>query len=255
MSKNLTHSPKSRDDFIQYILSVLGEPVINVNVTRLQIEQGVDRALQFFFEYHYNGSEQVFYVVKLSDTDISNRFITIPPEIFSVQNVYDMSTSSGLGISSNLYNGAWAVNYDMIYNNVNLTGNFSSYYINQQFFNTLQQILIAMPSIRFNMHTHRVYIDNDWMKYRKDDILVLDCYKEIDVEEYPDIWTDKFLQSLATAYVKKQWADNISKYTGTLPGGIQLNWQQLLSDAQLEINKLEKEDINKYTKPVFDCVG
>jgi len=252
---NRKFQPKSRGDFKKHVLSKLGEPVLEVNVTDFQLEQCIDQALDYFRAYHYNGSEHTYYIHKLTQTDIDNRFITLPPEIFSVITIYDASTSTGLGLTSNLYSGAWAVNYDMIYNSVGLTGNFSSYYISQQYFNTLSQTLVAMPSIRFNMHNNILYIDNDWKKYKVDDMIVADCYKEIDADKFPSVWSERFLLLLTTAYVKKQWAENISKYTGTLPGGMQLNWQQLLSDAQSEIQKLEYDNIGDYSRPVFDMIG
>jgi hypothetical protein len=58
------------------------------------------------------------------------------------------------------------------------------------------------------------------------------------------------LKKLATAYIKKQWGNNMKKFAGMqLPGGITMNGQQIFDEAVKEIYDLEKEIRDTYKAP------
>ncbi len=50
----------SRADLIEYALRKLGKPVINIEVDTSQAEDRVDEALQFFQDFHYDGTERIY---------------------------------------------------------------------------------------------------------------------------------------------------------------------------------------------------
>ena len=73
---------------------------------------------------------------------------------------------------------------------------------------------------------------------------------------YPDIWNDLWLKEYATALVKAQWGRNLTKYNQVqLPGGIVINGQQILQDAQQEIATLKERFAMDWADPVLDMVG
>jgi hypothetical protein len=41
----------------------------------------------------------------------------------------------------------------------------------------------------------------------------------------------------------------------TLPGGVQFNGERILSDAQQELEKMEREMLTSYSLPVTDMIG
>lgn len=53
-------SVTSRSDLIQYALRKLGAPVLKIGVAMEQVEDRVDEALQFFQDFHYDGTERVY---------------------------------------------------------------------------------------------------------------------------------------------------------------------------------------------------
>lgn len=63
-------SIQSRDDLIQYALRKLGAPVINIEIAAEQIEDRVDEALQFFQDFHYDGTERVYLKHQITGTEI-----------------------------------------------------------------------------------------------------------------------------------------------------------------------------------------
>ena len=53
--------PQSRADFIEYCLRKLGKPVIEINVDDDQVDDRIDEALKYFWDYHFDGSEKTYY--------------------------------------------------------------------------------------------------------------------------------------------------------------------------------------------------
>ena len=71
-----------------------------------------------------------------------------------------------------------------------------------------------------------------------------------------DIWNDIFLKKYTTALIKEQWGMNLTKFTGaTLPGGIELNGEEILSSAREELERLDEEMRLNYEEPVDFYVG
>ena len=61
-------SPKNRKEFKEYILTKLGQPVIQVNVSDEQLDLAINDALQFFHEKgHFNGIERTYLKVRIED--------------------------------------------------------------------------------------------------------------------------------------------------------------------------------------------
>lgn len=57
-----------------------------------------------------------------------------------------------------------------------------------------------------------------------------------------DVWNDRFLKQYATALIKKQWGENMKKFSGIqMPGGVTLNGDKIWEEADLEIKKIEEE--------------
>jgi hypothetical protein len=63
-------SISSRSDLVQYALRKLGAPVIKIEATQHQLEDRVDEALQFFQDFHYDGTERVYLKHKIVGTEI-----------------------------------------------------------------------------------------------------------------------------------------------------------------------------------------
>jgi hypothetical protein len=59
---------------------------------------------------------------------------------------------------------------------------------------------------------------------------------------YSDVWNDRFLKKYATALIKLQWGNNLSKFAGIqMPGGVTLDGVRIMTEAREEIEKLEEE--------------
>lgn len=255
MGNGRVTDPVNRETFKLYIRSLLGEPLIQINVSEFQVDQAVDEALKYFRDYHYLGATHAYYVHELSQEDIDRRWFEVPDDLFGVTDIYDNTTGSGMGLNANIYSGAWAMNFDLVFQSGTMNGTFLSYYMNKSYYEMINSLVVGMKMIRFNMHQNRVYLDSNWVNYKAGDKLILDGWQVLDPDEYPDVWADRWLIRYAAAKLKKQWGENLGKFDAALPGGVKVNYERLISEATEELRNIEENCLRDYSEPPRDRIG
>ena len=60
----------SRAELIQYALRNLGEPVVEVNVDDEQLEDRVEEAINYWYQYHFDGAERVYLKQEITPTEV-----------------------------------------------------------------------------------------------------------------------------------------------------------------------------------------
>jgi hypothetical protein len=176
-------------------------------------------------------------VVSVVVGDMQNRYITLPDYVHSVTRLINWSQVTNR-ISMFDLRYQWRLNDVFALTDTNLT-----YYTQMQaHLSLLDQTLIAQPSLRFNRHTNRVYIDADFSYLSVDDYIVLECYTVLDPDQFTKVYNDRMLKKLAVAYFKRQWGINMSKYKGiTMPGGIVLRGVEIYQEGMAESQAAEDE--------------
>jgi len=59
--------PTTRKEFSEYCLRTLGKPVIEINVDPDQVEDRIDEALKYYYDYHFDGAEKIYYKWQVTD--------------------------------------------------------------------------------------------------------------------------------------------------------------------------------------------
>lgn len=242
--------PTTRDEFKKYILRRLGAPVIEINIDDDQIEDRIDDALQMYWDYHFDGTEKLYYKHQITEQDVQNKYIELPENIIGAVRIFNPSNA----ISS----GMFSIQYQIALNDLyTLTSqSMLPYYMAMQSVQFLEQMLVGEKPIRYNRNRNILHIDMNWQGVVVGNWLLVEAYEVVDPEEYPDVWKDRWLLRYATALVQRQWGQHLSKFVGMqLPGGVQFNGERILSDAQAEIALLEQEMINDYSLPPQDMIG
>ena len=67
----------TRDEFKDYCLRRLGFPVIELNLDEDQIQDRIDDALQYWQDYHFDGTQKVYYVKALQAEDIEKKYLDL----------------------------------------------------------------------------------------------------------------------------------------------------------------------------------
>jgi len=60
----------TRQELIEYCLRQLGDPVVEINVDDLQVEDRVDEAIEYWRQYHFDGIERVYLKQQITATRI-----------------------------------------------------------------------------------------------------------------------------------------------------------------------------------------
>lgn len=244
--------PTTREELKQYCLRQLGKPVIDINVDDAQLEDRIDDALEYFRDYHFDGSEKTFLKVQITATDITNEYVTIDEDILGVVNVFDIGDSVS---TNNIFNLQYQLTLHDVFQLRN-AASLTSYMMVKQHVALMQEMLVGKVPLRYNRHTDRVYLDMNWSKVTAGNYLIIEAYREIDPDTYPDLWADRWLSLYVTQLFKKQWGQNLKKFDGIqLPGGVTFTGQQLYDEAVAEIEKMETEMLNSFSLPVHDLMA
>jgi len=244
--------PTTRAEFKEWCLRKLGKPVIEINVDQDQVDDRVDEALAYYWDYHFDGTERTYYKYQITSQDITNKYITIPENIIGVVSIFDLSSSLSTG------SGMFNVQYQFVLNNLYEFVNFEflHYYMAMEHIQFMEQMLVGKQPIRYNRNVNKLYIDTNWERLTVGSYIIVEAYQIVDPSVYAEVWKDRWLQNYATAKIKYQWGSNLTKFSGMqLPGGVQFNGEKILNDAQEELAKMEQEMISSYSLPVYDMIG
>ena len=227
----------SRDDFKEYCLRKLGKPVIEINVDDDQVEDRVDEALKYYWDYHFDGTEKVFYKKEITAEDVANKYITMPQNIIGAVRIFDIGDYLA---TNNIFNIRYQIALNDLY-----TLTYQSmvpYYMAFQQIQLLEQLLVGKQPIRYNRNVNKLYVDMNWEKVSAGYYLIVEAYSIVDPNEFTDVWNDRFLKKYTTALIKRQWGANLKKFAGIqMPGGVTLNGQVIYDEAIQEIEKMEEE--------------
>ena len=263
-------TPNTRTTFKEYCLRSLGKPVIEINVDPDQVEDRIDEALQYFAQYHYDGIERVYLKYQVTQADIDRarsdnslatatdvdgsttavwkeqkNYIPVPPTVMSVVKVFPFTDKSNL----NMFDVKYQLRLNDLYD-------FSStsiihYEMTMQHLDFLDHILVGEKPMRFNQLSNRLYVDMDWgTDITAGEYLIFEVYRKVDPDTYTDLYDDLYLKRYVTALIKRQWGQNLSKFSGTaMLGGVTLNGPELFSTALSEQQTLEEEIRLNYEEP------
>ena len=244
--------PTTKATFKEYCLRKLGKPVIEINVDDDQVDDRVDEALRYWYDYHFDGSERVYYKHAITETDVANKYITLPENIIGAVSIFSMGDPSIR--SDDLFNIRYQIALNDLYTLTNVS--LVPYYMVMEHLALMNELLVGKQPIRYSRHKDRLHVDMDWNTVAVGEFLLVEAYEVIDPETWTDAYNDRWLQNYATTLIKEQWGSNLTKFTGmTLPGGVQFNGEKIYDDAVAERRKLEDEMISSYSLPVLDMIG
>lgn len=244
--------PTSRETLKTWCLTQIGHPVIDVNVDESQIDNAIDEALQYFQEFHHDGTERTYLKHLLTSDDITNKYITVSENIIGVRRVFPISSSK---TSVNMFDIRYQLRLNDLYDFTSVS--YVNYAMTMQHIRTLDLLFAGETPIRFNKHTDRLYIDWNWdTDVIAGEYIVAEVHLIVDPTTYTDVWNDRLLKKLTTAYLKKMWGYNMKKFKGAiLPGGITMDGQTYYEEAVIEAKDIEDLIRSSHQEPPEFIVG
>ena len=250
-------SISNREDFKQYCLRRLGFPVIELNLDDDQIEDRIDDALQYWQDYHFDGTQKVYYIKAIDQNDINNKYLDLTEakdasnnalDIIGVTRIFPVQDSQA---SISMFDLRYQLRLNELYDFT--SASYINYTLTMQHLRSLELLFSGEVPIRFQRHMQRLYIDWAWGKSEAPagTVVIAEAYANIDPSIYQKVWNDRWLKEYATALIKRTWGNNLKKFSGIqLPGGVTLNGDKIYEEAVAEIEKLEDEMQTEYGAPL-----
>lgn len=247
----------NRATFKDYCLRRLGFPVIEINIDDDQIDDRIDDALQYWQDYHFDGLQKIYYIKRVDETDVTNKYIDLSDvrdsgnnamDIVGISRIFPLMDSQA---TVNMFDLRYQLRLNELYDFT--SASYVNYTLTQQHLRSLELMFTGEVPIRFQRHTQRLYIDWAWGSTQAPagTIVVAEAYANIDPEVYNKVWNDRWLKEYATALIKRTWGNNLKKFSGLqLPGGVTLNGDKIYEEAVGEIEKLETEMQVEYGAPL-----
>ena len=259
--------PTNKQEFIEFCLRKLGEPVIKVNVDPAQIDDRVTEALYMFYDNHYHAVEGTYALFTLTDAEMANttdNYVLLPEDIVGVSEVYRFNNSSNI----------WSIDFQYqlaeLYSlsNVMRYGGINYYYTQRMHLELLEQLFSPERQFDFNYLTHKLIIQGGLQDLALNEAaFVLKCFRKIEDADADEdtsdstmptgnIWKDRWLQQYATELIRENWAQNMSKYQNIqLLGGVVMDGNAMKAEARERIKELEDDLRDKYSLPCDFIVG
>lgn len=245
--------PGSRQELADYCLRALGAPVVEINIDDDQLGDRIDEAFQFYREYHSDATIRRYRKHQVTATDVTEEYIDIPETFIHISRVLPFQVTGGAG--------DFNVEYQIMLNDIyDLRGPNSvlHYAMSQQHLALVDTLFDGKDqTVRFNRHMNRLFIETRWgTDVKAGEFVIIEGYETVDPATFTDVYNDIFLKKYLTALIKRQWGTNLKKFGGLqLPGGVEINGQQIYDEANEEIKEIEEQMQSRYEMPPLDFMG
>jgi hypothetical protein len=242
----------SRADLKDFALSMLGHPLVTVDITDEAMDFRIDNALEFFQEYYFDGADRFFLKHEVTQLDIDNEYITIPANIWGINNVLPFSNSASA--TPNIFD----LQYQLRMNDLRDLTSTSMIYYSQIMGHIalIDQMLTVQRQFRFNRNSDKLYLDMNWQaRVQVGAWLMIDCYAVLDPDINIKFWNNRAFKDYVVALFKLQWSMAYKKYDQIqLPGGVTIDGNNLYQEAKGEVDDIEN-DIKNNQSPLGFIMG
>ena len=245
-------TPASREELKDFCLRQLGYPVIQVNVDDVQVEDSIDLALQYWHEFHFDGTERTYLKHQITQLNKDTGYVQLGDDVIGAVRIFPIG---GTNQSMSFFDLRYQLRLNDLWDLSSTS--FVNYSLTMQHLRTLDMLFSGETPIRFNKVNNRLYIDQTWASdVDIGEWIIVEGMIIVDKDAYTKAWNDRMLKKLATAYVKKQWGQNMKKFKGMqLPGGITMDGQTIFDEAVAELSSAEQEIREIYQAPPVFLVG
>ena len=257
------------DDTIQYFQERHYDGVIRTYLKYEFTEDDIKRGSDFnpFFQPGVDTSSTTYPGASgptVSRFIENSNYLQIPPHIIGIEKVFTPPQATGGGSfypGGNILGPGASPYMAGTYPNLGgmgmwYGGDMISYYMANMWYETYNYLFNPKAMIRFNKRQDRLYLDINWKNLSAGQVIIIDCYRALDPEHFCEIYNDSWVKKYLVAAIKKQWGQNLIKFTGTkLPGGIEMNGRQLYDDGVRELEEIKNDMSSTYELPPLDFIG
>jgi hypothetical protein len=208
----------------------------------------VDIGEKFFYENYWYAVQKAYYFVPraiLEEEEFTKyKYVTLPCEIQSITYIYPITDNSlyQLGVSApNLSINLGVTNQPYLSSYTTTIGELGTYKtVIDGFSDVLNMLSKHTLKYDYNFNTNRLHILTALTNSinRPGTNLILEVYARIPKE---DLYEDQKFRRYVTALGREQMGRLVLRYNFSLPGGIQLNVSEVMSEAREDKKAVEEE--------------
>ena len=246
------NKPANKEELKEFCLRQLGYPVVQINVDDEQVNDAVELAFEYWNEFHFNGTERTYVKHQVTNTYKANKYITVSDSLIGATRVFRVGQNK---MGMNMFDLRYQLRLNDLWDLSSTS--YVNYSLTMQHLATLDLVFTGEQPIRFNRLTDKLYVDWDWENdIQEGEFMVVEGFVITDPNTYTQVWNDRMLKKLTTAYIKKQWGTNMSKFDKMqLPGGVTMRGVDIYNEAVNDIEKVEQNIRETYEAPPGFLVG
>lgn len=239
----------SKEQLINYIREQLGEPLIRVEITNNQLSQIIDDAIQYFTEYAYGTLEAS--MILTFDSGMGT--YQLPDNITNIIKLSKGGTGSGLNFNANfggmvpdMWSQQWFTNGGCMGSGNSISSNMIPTLVKiSNTVSMLEKYYGDDLNYNFNYNKKALQLFED---YSEPCVLWYE-YEYIADDENDYIFNHEFIKAYTVAKARYQWGSNTGKFDQTLVGGARINYADMKSEAQQELDRLHQQLLDKWSDP------
>ena len=271
----------TRQEFIDYTFRSLGSPVVQINVDPQQAEDRLDEALDYMNERHFDFNSRALFLKQITNNEINLKYFdvdtfgnalgaqikTMPDgstgywptaaDIVTISKCYPAGNVVGDYIFDLRYQLTLFDFFGLYFNQSGFSsGPMAAYMEGMSYLKLVNDVFNYPSSFTYTKTTNRLFLDTDNSKLMPNGYLLVEAYVKIDPDLYPKAWNDRIFKKYYSALLKKQWAQNLLKFSGVpLPGGAQLNAPAIMQEANREIAEIDAVLLKTHELPIDPMIG
>ena len=237
----------TRQDLKNYILGMLGQGIIEIELTDFQMDENIDFTIRKFSEYAMYGSIKD---VLLVDVPKDTREIKLDRKISEISNVRTQSAGGGfMGLN---VPGGLVVTPSEIQAMIFGSGSSMAESVMLNVTSVLSQVSMydtlftVIPAHTFNPYSHILKFFEPIASPK----VLLDVRYYYEPQEVDDIYDQVWVKEYAMTLCKRNWGQNIGKYDAALIGGTRLNYERIIQEANTDLERLHNELLEQYAAPL-----
>lgn len=272
----------TRQEFIDYTFRNLGAPVIQINVDPEQAEDRLDESLEYMQERHFDFNQRAQFIVPVTAANLTNQYFDVTTfgyavgaqgvtsastgvtafwpaagDIVSISKVYSPSSQVGDYMFDLRYQMTLFDFFGLYFNQGGLVqGPMATYMESMSYISLINDVFNYPVAYTYTKSTNRLFLETQTSDLEINNYVMVEAFVKVDPDYHPKAWDDRIFKRHYTALLKKQWAQNLMKYSGMpLPGGAQLNAGSIMQEALRELEAIEQMLSRAYELPVDPLIG
>lgn len=272
----------TRQEFIDYTFRNLGAPVIQINVDPEQAEDRLDESLEYMQERHFDFNQRAQFIVPVTAANLTNQYFDVTTfgyavgaqgvtsastgvtgywpaagDIVSISKVYSPSSQVGDYMFDLRYQMTLFDFFGLYFNQGGLVqGPMATYMESMSYISLINDVFNYPVAYTYTKSTNRLFLETQTSDLEINNYVMVEAFVKVDPDYHPKAWDDRIFKRHYTALLKKQWAQNLMKYSGMpLPGGAQLNAGSIMQEALRELEVIEQMLSRSYELPVDPLIG